>query len=467
MPKQHTKKSDCIPSSERESALMLKVCASIGSLEELDRANGADLIEMRMEEYRCLKSEISKPMILRISTPEESVEVFGKKWDGYLDIGELPRPSTDMPIIASVRDDVRTMSSNEIIEKMNGFDCDVAVGTFMVNRPADLVSIFDASKHIQKKHVLVGMGEMGALTRYRSKLLGNEFDYAHAGTPAYQAQMSIEELRETGQESMIIGLVGHPLSQSASKRMHTQALKDAGINGHYINFDTVSLEGLDDVIRDYDIRGINVTIPYKDDILAYVDVLDQSAKNTGAANMILNTGDRLIGSNSDVDGARFALENAGVEIEVGMKVLIIGSGGVAMACAYLFKNEGAEVTIIGRNQKTVKDLCRQFGCETGDISDPSGFDMIVNCSPIGMYEEENYPIDITKVHEGQTIFDVVYTKETKLEVTGREHGCRIVPGLDMLIGQGMRSFEVWTGCKPSYESMKRSLVGDSGRMNIA
>ena len=98
--------------------------------------------------------------------------------------------------------------------------------------------------------------------------------------------------------------------------------------------------------------------------------------------------------------------------------------------------------------------------------DPSDYDMIVNCSPIGMYEEEKYPIDITKIRSEQVIFDVVYTKETQLECVGRERGCRIVPGLDMLIGQGMRAFEVWTGQKPDYESMRRSLVGDSGRMNI-
>ena len=101
----------------------------------------------------------------------------------------------------------------------------------MVNRPADLVSIFDASSLIQKKHVLIGLGEMGSITRYRSKFLGNEFDYAHVGTPAYYGQMSVDELRIAGSDTMILGLVGHPLSQSASKRMHTQALKDAGING--------------------------------------------------------------------------------------------------------------------------------------------------------------------------------------------------------------------------------------------
>ncbi len=445
---------------------MLKVCAYVNSPEDLEKANSADLITVSNETYHQLNCEPSVPVIVKVSTVEEATLMAGKKWNGYLDIGELPRPSANVPIISSIYDELRTMSSQEMVEKMNGFDCDIAVGTFMVNRPADLVSIMDASALIQKKHVLVGLGEMGSITRYRSKLLGNEFDYAHVGTPMYYGQMSVDELRSADSDSLIIGLVGHPLSQSASKRMHTQALKDAGINGHYINFDTVSLEGLDDVIRDYNIKGLNVTIPYKDDILAYVDVLDQSAKNTGAASMIVNTGDRLIGSNTDVDGARFALERAGVEIEVGMKILVIGSGGVAMACCYLFTAEGAEVTIISRNQKTAQQLCKKFGCEYTDKMDPSEYDMIVNCSPIGMYEEENYPIDLTKIKSEQVIFDVVYTKETKLECVGRERGCKIVPGLDMLIGQGMRAFEVWTGQKPSYESMRYSLVGDSGRMNI-
>ena len=445
---------------------MLKICASVNSPEELDKVSDADYIAVSVDTFRRMKNVSDRPVIVKVTTQDQTLEMMNKNWDGFLDIGEMPRPDANVPVISSIYDELRTMTSQEIVEKMNGFDCDIAVGTFMVNRPADLVSMFDASSLIQKKHVLIGLGEMGSITRYRSRLLGNEFDYAHVGTPAFYGQMSVDELRMAGSDSMILGLVGHPLSQSASKRMYTQALKDAGINGHYINFDTVSLDGLDDVIRDYNIRGLNVTIPYKDDILAYVDVLDQSAKNTGAASMIVNTGDRLIGSNTDVDGARFALERAGVEIEVGMKILVIGSGGVAMACCYLFTAEGADVTIVGRNQKTVQQLCRKFGCETTDRTDPSDYDMIVNCSPIGMYEEEKYPIDITKIRSEQVIFDVVYTKETQLECVGRERGCRIVPGLDMLIGQGMRAFEVWTGQKPDYESMRRSLVGDSGRMNI-
>ena len=445
---------------------MLRVCASINSPEEIVNVKGADLMEVSIDTFRQMTEMPDMPVIVRVSTQEEIAEMLGKKWDGYLDIGELPRPETNIPVISSIHDDVRTMSSQEIIDRMNAFDSEVAIGFFMVNRPADLVAIHDASPFIQKKHVLVGLGEMGSITRYRSRLLGNEFDFAHAGTPAYIGQRNVEELRNSDPDALIIGLVGHPLSQSASKRMHTQALKEAGLDGHYLNFDTVSLDGLDDVIRDYDIKGLNVTIPYKDDILAYVDVLDQSAKNTGAASLILNTGNRLIGSNIDVDGAKFALERAEVDIEAGMKILILGSGGVAMACCYLFTTKGAEVTIIGRNQKTVRDLCKKFGCETTDRNDPSEYDMIVNCTPIGMYEEEKYPIDITKLREGQIIFDVVYTKETQLEAVGREHGCKIVPGLDMLIGQGMRSFEVWTGKKPSYESMRYSLVGDSGRMNI-
>ena len=163
----------------------MKICASVKSPEELDRAGDADLIEVGIDTYRKLDCAPCKPMIVKVSTQEELLEMIGKKWDGYLDIGELPRPDIDIPVISSVRDDVRTMSSQEIIKKMTEVESEISVGTFMVNRPADLVAIYDASTLVRKRHVLTGLGEMGSITRYRSQQLGNDFDYAHVGTPSY------------------------------------------------------------------------------------------------------------------------------------------------------------------------------------------------------------------------------------------------------------------------------------------
>ena len=443
----------------------MKICASISSAEELKNAADADFVRADFDLFDEIAST-GIPAIVKARNEEEVKYLSSKRWKGYIDVGESQRPVTDMPVAASVKDDIRSSSGAGMARRLDGLGCDLAIGAFMVNRPMDLLSIYDAARNMQTKHVLIGLGEMGSITRYRQALLGNEFDLVHAGTPYYEGQMSIAESKETGTDSMLLGLIGHPLTMTASKKMYTQALRDAGINGHYINFDTVSLDGMDDVIKQYGIRGMNVTIPYRNEILAYLDVIDQSAKNTDAANMILNDGNRLIGSNTDVDGLKFALARANVEIEPGMKILVIGSGGVAKACCYHFTSKGAEVTIVGRSQRTVQDLCRRFGCSVSNLVDVPSFDMIVNCTPIGMYQEENYPIDITKIRSGQIILDVVYTKETKLEAVGRERGCTTVYGLDMLIGQGLRSFEIWTGKKADYDSIRRSLVGDSGRNNI-
>ena len=133
---------------------MLRICASVNSLEELQNAKGADLMEVDIGTFRQMTEMPEMPVIVKVSTMEEVAEMLSKKWDGYLDIGELPRPETNIPVISSIHDDVRTMSSQEIIDRMNAFDSEVAIGFFMVNRPADLVAIHDASPFIQKKHAI-------------------------------------------------------------------------------------------------------------------------------------------------------------------------------------------------------------------------------------------------------------------------------------------------------------------------
>lgn len=445
---------------------MMKICTSVSSQEELGRVPVTDLAEVDAKTFQQMVHAPERQFVVRVENEEQIVAVATEKLNGYINVGGFRRPKTQIPVISTFRDDNRTMSSSEIVGMAEKMDCEIAMFMFHVNRPADLVAIKDASELIERKHVLIGTGEMGSITGFRPRKLGNEFAYTHAGTPVYSGQLSNSEYRALGSDPIIFGLIGHPLTRSASKTMHTKALSDFGMNGRYVNFDTVSLDGMDDVIRDYDIKGLNVTLPYKDDMMEYIDSADMSAEQTGAVSTILNTGNKLIGSNTDVDGLRFAMDRAGVSVDAGMKILVIGSGGFAMSCCYLFTSKGAEVSIVGRSEKTVNKLCRRFGCTATKNADVSGYDMIVNCTPIGMYSHENYPIDLTTIKNEQTILDVVYTNETRLEAVGREHGCTIIHGLDVLIGHGIKSFEIWTGRKPDYDSLKSSLLSSLGATDL-
>ncbi len=434
----------------------MKICAAIGSPNELNNIGNAQLAEIRMDVFDKVPTGLSVPIVVTVKDTAQMEAVKSLQINGYLDIGSMKRPDSQNKIISSIHEMQRTPSSKMIADTMNGLNCDLVKGAYMVNRMGDLTSIFDASKQITRPHVLIGMGEMGLITRLRSDMLNNEFQFAHTGTATAPGQLSIKEMDELGDHCMIIGLIGHPINHSSSKKMHTAAMKEAGIKGIYLNFDLTSLSGVETVIKDYDIRGFNVTMPYKKDIMMHLDQADEISNSIGAVNTLVNDNGRIIGTNTDVAGIEFAFERAGVDVK-GKRILIMGSGGSARACAYYFTKAGAEVHLVGRNAKAVSEVCSTFGCSAATDPDPSKYDVVVNCTPIGMYSDSVYPIDISKITSGQAVFDLTYGADTPLSTAANKQGCKIVSGLDMLIGQGMRSFELWTGKKPSYDSMRSSI----------
>lgn len=437
---------------------MMIICAAIGSSDELKNIGNADMAEIRLDVFDDIPEGIGKTIVLKVDTKEQLEKYSQRSINGFVDIGEMKKPD-DMKnkVISSYHDMEKTPSTEKIAEILNGFDCDIAKGAFMINNVEDLVKIYDASKLIEKRHVLLGMGNLGQITRLRPDILKNEFTFAHTGTPTADGQMSVENLVKLKNNCMITGLIGHPVGHSLSKAMHTQAMKDEGIEGIYLNMDITSIDGIGDVIRNYDIRGLNVTMPYKKDIMTQLDSVDSVASEIGAVNTVINDNGKLTGTNTDVSGVEFAFERTNVDPN-GKKIAIMGSGGSARACAYLFSKKNADISIAGRNSETVKDICDSFGCSSVTDSDPSKYDIIVNCTPIGMYTDAKYPLDIEKISERQVVFDVTYGIKTPLGNMADERNCRKIFGLDMLIGQGMKSFELWTGVAPDYDSIKRSII---------
>lgn len=436
----------------------MKICASIGSVSEITNVGNANMIEFRMGSiFQELPKDIDRPIIVRARSNELISKYAKEDFNGYLDIGSAIRPNTDHKIIASYHNGIRTGTSNEIADKLNSFDCDIAKGVYMINRPSDLMSLYDASKNIEKKHILLGLGEMGVVTRLRPNILQNEFTYAHTGTPTAIGQMSTEELERASDDSLIVGLLGHPLNKSKTKTIFTSVFKELDMNAFYLNFDTVTMENFDEVIRTYEIKGLNVTMPFKNEMSALMDTLDHSASETSSVNTVLNSGSKLIGSNTDVDGFLFAFGRSNVDVS-GSKILIIGMGGVARAGAHACMSKGADVTMIGSNRKTVKNISKDMGCGYTNDADPSGYDMVINCSPIGVYTDYGYPIDINALSPEQTLLDISYTGESKIKDAALIKGCTIIPGIDVLIGGAMRSFEIWTGKTADYDIFCRALI---------
>lgn len=424
----------------------MRVCTTYGS--DIPLREGSEMHEIRLDVFDPIPDGIGKDSLITLCGKDP--DMVPRDFKGLVDVGDRDI-SIPFRKIRSFHDFERTPSSEEILGLLSGGDQEISKGAFMASSFRDLRSILDASKRICRKHVLLGMGKIGEVTRIRQSVLGNEFTFGYAGTSTAPGQFSADEMEALGDDCILVGITGHPLSHTKSPAMQEAAMRESGIKGRYLVFDSPDLEGVEDVLVGYDIRGINVTIPYKQEIISHLDSVSEAAERIGAVNTVVNDNGRLSGHNTDVVGISFALRD--VELK-GTSALIMGSGGAARATAFSLTESGCDISVSGRNRETVSDICRSFGAEPYDGS-VEGFDIVVNCTPIGLVEGE-YPADISCLKD-QVVFDMVYGRETPLTETAKARGCRIADGGEMLIGQGAESFRLWFGKDPDIVAMRGAL----------
>ena len=425
----------------------MRICTTYGSAVPLRK--GAEMHEIRLDVFDSIPEADDSSLLVTLCGRDISAvpEGFG----GLVDVGDRD-VRTSLRKIRSVHDFSGTPAADEIVGMLSEGDQEISKGAFRASSFADLHSILEASKRLGRKHVLIGMGQIGEITRIRSALLGNEFTFGFSGTSTAPGQLSTDLMEELGDDCVLVGITGHPLSHSRSPAMQDAAIRAAGINGKYLVFDSPDLDRAEDVIRGYGIRGLNVTIPYKQSIIEHLDSASEASSAIGAVNTVVNDGGRLVGGNTDTVGIEYALLDVPLR---GRRALIMGSGGAARAAAYTLGSLGCAVSVAGRNGRTVAGISREFGAEihSGTVQ---GFDLIVNCTPIGLVEGE-YPADISPLTGDQTVFDMVYGRETPLTSAAAYKGCRVVDGKEMLVGQGAASFRMWFGKDPDCDVMRGAL----------
>ncbi|MDI6600705.1 MAG: shikimate dehydrogenase [Thermoanaerobacteraceae bacterium] len=271
-------------------------------------------------------------------------------------------------------------------------------------------------------------------------------------------------------DTRIIGLLGNPLGHSVSPLIHNTAFERMGLNLIYIPFE-LAQDQFERAIRSFDcfrIAGANVTVPYKTEVMRYLDEIDRKAKLIGAVNVISYEDGILKGYNTDGDGfIRSLKENAGTELG-GLNALIIGSGGAARAIAFSLVMNGAErVYITNRTFERAERLSEAVNMiaegravpvrlnydELKEASRRS--DMIVNATTVGMYPDtEARPIPTEIIDKNQLVCDAVYNPlMTALLRDAADKGCDILTGLGMLIYQAIESFRIWTGIEPDYDEL--------------
>ena len=241
------------------------------------------------------------------------------------------------------------------------------------------------------------------------------------------------------------GLIGYPLGHSFSISYFNQKFTDEGINAKYVNFEIASIDELPEVLgSNPELRGLNVTIPYKEKVIPFLDSVTPEARSIGAVNVIRVSHDgskiKLKGYNSDVIGFTKSIEPM-LEKKWHKKALILGTGGASKAINYGLKSLGLETVFVSRYEKP--DTI-QYESITPDVV--REYNVIVNCTPLGMYTHtEECPTLPYEAMDSHTIlYDLIYNPdETLFMRRGAERGAQTKNGLEMLLLQAFASWEMW------------------------
>ena len=257
----------------------------------------------------------------------------------------------------------------------------------------------------------------------------------------------------------IYGIVGYPLEHTLSPYIHNRAFKENNINAEYEIFKCKTAEDISNLLRKQKICGFNVTIPHKNNILHYLDKISDKVKYSGAVNAvkILDDG-KIFGDNFDIDGFTESFSKS-QQIKNG-NFIILGCGGSARSIYYSLASNGAEkITISARNIKKAEDMHYYFEqyfpkviknvTSFGNISfEAEKCNGLINCTPCTMKGfEDTFKFTIPEnINKNCFVFDLVYIPQnTKLMENAIYLGLNCKSGLEMLLIQALKSFEMWTG----------------------
>ena len=267
---------------------------------------------------------------------------------------------------------------------------------------------------------------------------------------------------------------GSPIAHSASPAMHNAAFAALGLNWRYLAFqvDPKNLRAAIAGAKAMNFAGINLTVPHKLLALDMVDALDESAKKWGAVNTIqFEPGKdgtiRAVGFNTDADAITQSLRKD-LKLKLrGAKILLLGTGGAGRTAALKLASENvAELFLVNRTQNKAEDIAGEIKRQFPSVKVAAGFpktkvDLILNATSLGLKADDSSPLDEKQFSLKQTraVYDMIYRPaETTLLKVAKAAGCRTANGTGMLLYQGARALELWTGRSAPEEIMRDALV---------
>lgn len=328
----------------------------------------------------------------------------------------------------------------------------------MINSTKELLTFYkEALSIIDEEKIILGMGNFGFNTRILAEKIGSYLTFTSngSGAPGHATPEVLDStyrFKSISRSAPVMGIIGNPVMHTKSPVIHNRGYKQLGLDAVYVPFETDNLSDFLKVAALLDIKGFSVTVPFKNDIIPLLDSVTEGVKEIGACNTVTNIGGKWVGENTDYIGFINPLIRDFGDLK-GKKVSVIGAGGAAKAALFALKEEGAEVLVLNRTVEKAKELADQFSVKYLPLNSESieGIkefsDIIVQTTNVGMHPLEHIdPLSFYDFNGTEFLYDIIYSPEETLFLKrGKDAGCKILNGWDMLLEQGYRQFKLFTG----------------------
>ena len=256
-------------------------------------------------------------------------------------------------------------------------------------------------------------------------------------------------------------VIGNPIDHSLSPKLHNFWLKKNKIEAIYEKklLDEKEIPKLIESVRKSEINGVNVTVPFKNSVIPFLDALSSEAKKTNSVNTICTEEDKIIGHNTDIVGFELALRYINYEVKR-KRALIIGAGGVSPSIIYALKNMGCEkIYLTNRTFEKAEKIKETFNDiivqKWGDIPE---FDIVINATSVGL-KNENFDFDLNKFGNNKFFYDVIYNpSETNFLKMAKLNGNKTENGRMMFIYQAHQSFALWNKVLPKIDQESIEII---------
>jgi shikimate dehydrogenase len=257
-------------------------------------------------------------------------------------------------------------------------------------------------------------------------------------------------------------VIGNPIEHSLSPKLHNHWFEKNNINAIYDKkqINEIDIKDIISELRNEKINGINVTVPFKQSIIPFVDELSAEANNAQSVNTIYKENNKVFGHNTDISGFELAMREKSYDIK-GKKIFILGAGGVVPSIILALKKMGANKIILSnRTKKKAEQLKKNFSdLEIVDWGETPEFNMIINATSLGLNKEDEIKLDYAGLGQNKLFYDVIYNpKQTKFLSKAKQFGNQTENGKMMFIYQAHQAFTLWHKVMPKIDEETIKLL---------